>query len=188
MNAAGNAAVQETMIALRCIAKVGNGNIETCTPFIPLRVEEQYVTFEFSQAAVERGKETPMVVKVNKRKDFEGEAEVTLVGLPANTTAEPLKITKDSTELVFNVVTAENTPAGDNKNVLCQVQIPENGTTIHHSLGTGRLRVDNPLPPKKDAPPEKKPEPVVKTEVPPKPLSRLEMLRLQQQEKEAAEK
>ncbi|MCA9043119.1 MAG: PPC domain-containing protein, partial [Planctomycetaceae bacterium] len=186
MNAAGNAAVQESMIAIRCIAKVGNGNIETCTPFVPLRVEEQYVTFEFAQAAAEQGKEIPMVVKVNKRKDFEGEAEVALVGLPANATAEPLKMTKDTAELVFTIKVAENTPPGDNKNLLCQVKVPEAGETIFHNLGNGRLRVDRPLPPKADAPPPAAAPPMEKKEEPPKPLSRLEMLRLQQKEKEAA--
>ncbi|MEZ5940545.1 MAG: pre-peptidase C-terminal domain-containing protein [Planctomycetaceae bacterium] len=186
MNAAGNAAVQESMIAIRCIAKVGNGNIETCTPFVPLRVEEQYVTFEFAQAAAEQGKEIPMVVKVNKRKDFEGEAEVALVGLPANATAEPLKMTKDTAELVFTIKVAENTPPGDNKNLLCQVKVPEAGETIFHNLGNGRLRVDRPLPPKKDAPPPAAAPPMEKKEAPPKPLSRLEMLRQQQKEKEAA--
>lgn len=187
MNAAGNAPVQESMIALRCIAKVGNGNIETCTPFAPLRVEEQYVTFEFEQAAAEQGKEVPMVVKVTKRKDFEGEAQVALVGLPANATAEPLKMTKDTAELIFTVKVAENTPPGDNKNLLCQVQVPEAGDLIFHNLGNGRLRVDKPLPPKADAPPPMpQPMPVAQTEAPPKPLSRLEMLRLQQKEKEAA--
>ncbi len=186
-NAAGNAAVQETMIAMRCIAKVGNGTIETCTPFVPIRVEEQYITFEFAQAAAEQGKDIPMIIKVTKRKDFEGEAVVTLVGLPANATAEPLKATKETTELIFNVKVAANTPPGDNKNLLCQVQVPEAGEVILHNLGTGRLRVDVPIPPKVDAPtPMPMPMPVVQTEAPPKPLSRLEMLRLQQKEKEAA--
>lgn len=89
MNAAGNAAVRETMIAVRAIARVGGGSVETCTPFFPIRVEEQYATFEFAQAAIERGKEGQMLVTVKKRKDWEGEAEVKLLGLPANATAEP---------------------------------------------------------------------------------------------------
>lgn len=188
MNAAGNAAVQETMIALRCIAKVGNGNIELTTPFVPLRVEEQYITFEFAQAAAEQGQEVPVVVKVSKRKDFEGEAEVELVGLPANATAEKIKLSKETEELVFTVKVAENTPAGDNKNLLCQVYVPESGELIHHSLGTGRLRVDVPLPPKKDEPkPEPMPMPVVQQAAPPKPLSRLEQLRLQKKAAESTE-
>jgi hypothetical protein len=186
MNAAGNAQVRESMIALRCIATVGNGPVELCTKFVPLKVEEQYVTFEFSQAAVEQGKEIPMVVKVNKRKDFEGEAIVNLVGLPANTTAEPVKMTKDTAEMTFVIKTLESTPVGDNKNLLCQVAIPEAGASIFHNLGTGRLRVDKPPPPKPmETAPMPMPEPVAAAPAA-KPLSRLEMLRLEQKKREAA--
>lgn len=183
MNAAGNAALRESMISLRCISKVGNGNIELCTAFVPLTVEDQYMTFQFAQGAVERGQETVMPVTVTKRKDFEGEAVVKLLGLPANTTAEDLKLTKDMAELNFVVKTAENTPVGMSKNVFCQVLVPENGDMILHNLGTGRLRVDNPPPPKKDAPAATpKPVEVAKKEPPKKPLSRLEMLRLEKKQ------
>lgn len=183
MNAAGNAAVQETMIAVRCIATVGNGSYETCTPFVPLRVEEQYVTFQFAAAAVNQGAEVPLIVTVNKRKDFEGEAQVTLVGLPANATAEPLTMTKDTEQLTFNVVAAENTPVSDNKNLLCQVEVPEAGTTIHHTLGSGRLRVDPPPPEPKEPEPMPDPMPVAQETKPqPKPLSRLEQLRQEAEE------
>jgi hypothetical protein len=127
-----------------------------------------------------------MIITVEKRKDFEGEAQVNLVGLPANTTAEAITMTKDSTELTFVVKTTEGTPIGDNKNLLCQVLLPEAGTTIFHNLGTGRLRVDNPPPPKPEAPMPKPEEPVAKAEPPARPLSRLEMLRQEQKEREAA--
>ncbi|MEZ6056101.1 MAG: PPC domain-containing protein [Planctomycetaceae bacterium] len=189
INAAGNAAVQESMIAIRGLANV-NGSVECCTPFVPLRVEEQYVTLKFAQGAVEQGKEIQYPVEVAHKKGFEGEAEVKLVGLPANATAEPLMMTKETTSLVFTVKAAENTPPGVTKNLFCTASIQEAGETVLHNLGTGVLRVDQPLPPKKDAPaptPMPQPMPVVKTEAPPKPLSRLEMLRLQQQERDAAE-
>ncbi|MFG0297316.1 MAG: PPC domain-containing protein [Maioricimonas sp. JB045] len=182
MNAAGNAAVRETMIAVRAIAKVGGGSVETCTPFFPIRVEEQYATFEFAQAAIERGKEGQMLVTVTKRKDWEGEAEVKLLGLPANATAEPLKLTSDMTELTFTVKTTEKTPISDNKNVFCQLFVPEAGTTILHSLGKGRLRVDPPPPQPKTEAPKPKPQVAAAAPAKPKPLSRLEQLRLQAQQ------
>jgi hypothetical protein len=61
-------------------------------------------------------------------------------------------------------------------------------------LGTGELRIDKPLPPKKDTPPpaavaakpaEKKP--AAKPEPAPKQLSRLEQLRLEKQQEEGGE-
>lgn len=188
INAAGNAAVRESMICFRCLATVKNGVVELCTPFVPLRVEEEYMKFEFAQGAVEQGQETVIPIKITKRKDYEGEADVKLLGLPANSTAEPLKLKSGVEELLFTVKAAANTPPGMSKNVFCQVFVPENGTTILHNLGTGRLRVDTPPPPKKDAP-APTPKPVVevaKKEPPKKPLSRLEMLRLQKQQQAEA--
>jgi hypothetical protein len=184
INAAGNAAVQDTMIAVRCIARVGNGNVESCTPFVPLRIADQYLKFEFVQGAVPQGQEVDYAIKVTKQTDFEGEAEVKLMGLPTNATAEPLKVTKDSTELVFTIKAAENTPPGLSKNLFCQVLVPEAGDMVTHNLGSGVLRVDPPPPPKKNADGSQ----VAAKGKPAKPLSRLEQLRQQQKEKEAAEK
>jgi hypothetical protein len=183
INAAGNAAVRESLISLSSSATVGNGSIELCTPFVSMRVEEQYMTFEFADAAVEQGAEVPLAVTVEHHKEFEGEAEVELLGLPANATAEKLKVTKDTEELVFTVKATEKTPPGTSKNIFCRVLVPENGDHILHNLGSGRLRVDKPLPKKT----ESKPEPKVADKEPEKkPLSRLEQLRLEQKEREEA--
>jgi len=189
----GDAPVGDWPIAIRCIATVGNGPIESCTPFVPIKIEEQYMTLEFAQAAVEQGKEVPMFVKVTKRKDFEGEATATLYGLPANTTAEPIKVTKDTAEFQFLIKAAANAPAGNNQTLFAQILIPENGDNVVHNLGTGRLRIDTPPPPKPNEPPMTAPAPMpapmpmaAAAAPPPKPLSRLEMLRLQQKEKAAA--
>jgi hypothetical protein len=198
INAEGSAPVQTSMIAVKGIVRAPRVEGErrrgrreplaaNCSPFVPITVEEHYLTFEFAQSAVEQGKETLMPIKVTRRKDFAGEAEVQLLGLPANTTAAPLKLTKDMTELTFTVKAAAEAPVGDNKNLLCQVLVPEAGTTILHHLGTGRLRVDPPsAKPAGPAPmPAATPSPVAEAAPPPKPLSRLEQLRVQQKERRA---
>ena len=103
--------------------------------------------------------------------------------MPAKATAEDLKVTKDSTELVFTIKTDAGTPKGNHKNLFAQVQIPEAGTTVLHNIGSGRLNVNPPPPQKKDAP---KPKAEVAKKAPPKkPLSRLEQLRQAQKEREA---
>lgn len=204
LNCNGNGAVGVWPIAIRAQADIsenpemnrrrrGQGRVETCTPFVPLAIEEEYVKFELSQAAVEQGKEAAMLAKVTKRKDFEGEAVATLVGLPANSTAEPLKMTKETTELTFTIKAAANTPPGNNQNLFCQLLIPEAGEQVVHNIGKGRLRVDTPPPPKPNAPPPMPmaaaPPPMPMPQAaPPKPLSRLEQLRLEQKQKEEAEK
>lgn len=187
VNAADNASIRESMISVRCQSKYAGGDYEVCTPFVPLRVEEKYVILEFAQGAIEQGKETPYVVKVTKQKDFDGEATVELLGLPANATAEKLTLKKDTQELLFTIKAGENTPVGMNQNLFCRVDIPEQGEIIVHNLGSGRLRVDKPAPmPQTNPQPTPQPAaaPVAQTAAPPKPLSRLEQLRLQQKQKE----
>lgn len=89
---------------------------------------------------------------------------------------------------MFTIKAAENTPQGMNKNLICQVQVPEAGHLIAHNIGSGVLRVDPPPPkPKTPAPAaEGQPAPVAQATTPPKPLSRLEQLRKEQAEKDAA--
>jgi hypothetical protein len=184
LNAASNAAVRTSPIAVRAFADINGRTIETCSEFVPLTVDAPFLKFDFQQAAVAQGQETQMVVKVEKRRDFEGEAEVKLVGLPAKTEVAPLKLTKDQPELVFTIKAAADTPVGTSKDVLCQVQVPFNGEMIAHSLGSGRFRVD---PPPKEAPAVAA-KPAEPSKSPPKPISRLEQLRLEQKARDEAGK
>ncbi len=181
LNAASNAAVRMSPIAVRAFADINGRTIETCSEFVPLTVEAPFMKFEFAQAAVVQGQDAQLLVTVEKRRDWEGEAEVTLVGLPAKTEAAPLKLTKDQTQLVFTVKAAPDAPPGTTKSLLCQVQVPLDGEMIAHSIGTGRLRVD---PPPKEAPTVAAAP--AKTDAPPKPISRLEQLRLEQKARDEA--
>jgi hypothetical protein len=190
LNAAGNAPVGEWKIAVTGQAPVGNGPIMTSTGFITLKVAEPYLSFGFQQAAVEQGNETDVVVKVEKKKDFEGAAKVDLLGLPNKVAAAPMEVNKETPELVFKVKTEKESPAGNHKSLFCQVVVMENGEPIVHSLGGGQLRIDVPLPPKPNTPP---PMPVAAAPAAPAPaapaepakrLTRLEQLRLEQQERE----
>ena len=189
LTANGSAGINQWKIVVLGIATVGNGPITVASQMATLEVAEPFVSFEFLAATTEKGKPTDVVVKVTKNKDFEGEAEVKMLGLPNEVTTGPLKMTKDTTELVFPVSTTANSPVGKHKTVICQATIVAHDEPILHTLGTGELRIDEPLPPKPDAPavaeapqpmPEAKPEPE-------KRLSLLERLRLERkQAKEAA--
>ena len=190
MNAAGNAELNTWKIAVRGEANAGNGNIMVSTPFANLRVAEMYMTLAFEQAAVEQGKETEMVVHLTKQYDFPGAAKVELVGLPNKAVTAPQDATKDTKDIVFKIATDMTTPAGNHANLFCRVIVTENGEPVVHNIGTGKLRVDVPLPPKKDAPPPPPTPaaPAKPAEQPPMPkrLTRLEQLRLEQQEREKA--
>jgi len=167
-------------------ATVGNGGVEVASQIAQLAVADSYFTFAFDKAAGELNQETQMAIKIEKKIDFAGEATAELLGLPANTSTkpEPLKFTKDSTELVFPIKIDQTARAGVYKTLVCRAVVTVNGEPVTHTLGNGELRVDEPLPPKPAAPqpaaqakPEPTPQPAAAE--PPKRLSRLEQLRLE---------
>ncbi|HWE39601.1 MAG TPA: PPC domain-containing protein, partial [Isosphaeraceae bacterium] len=156
------------------------GRLTVSSRFANLTVAPPFVALSFPAVSVEQGKDVDLAVKVKQAVDFPGEAKVTLVGLPNRVTTEPAAITKDSTEIVFHLKTDPASPVGETKSLFCQVVIERDGEPIVHNLGSGRLRIDAPLAPKKKAA-----APVVaaatpkKGETPARPLSRLDKLRLE---------
>lgn len=186
VNAAGNAPVGDWKICARVRADAGGSRI-SASPFVALKVAEPYVKLEFAKSAVEQNAEIDYPVKVEQVTPFEGTAKVVLMGLPHQTTAEPLEMTKETQELVFKIKAGPEAPVSKNKNLFCQIIIQQEGEEVIHHLGSGELRIDKPLPPKTTPAPAPTPQ-VAETPKPPatKPLSRLEQLRLEQQQKAAA--
>ncbi len=163
----------------------GAGRLMVSSQLAKLTVAPQFLTLKFNAITVEKGHEVDLAVKVNKNVDFKGEAKVMLIGLPNKVTTEPATITKDSTDIVFHLKTDPASPVGETKSLFCQVVVTQDGEPIVHNLGSGRLRIDAPLPSKKNA--SAKPALAVATSKPnEKPLSRLEKLRLESQERAKA--
>jgi hypothetical protein len=188
VNAAGNARVGEYKLSVRGEATVGNGPVMVASPFINFRIAEMYVKFTFQQAAIEQGKESELVVNVETTKPFEGNAPVTLYGLPNKVTTTAMELNKETKELIFKLKAEADAPPGKNQNLFCQVVIMENGEPVLHNLGTGQLRVDQPLPPKPNAPaPVAQAAPAPMPEAP-KRLTRLEQLRLEQKQRLESQK
>jgi hypothetical protein len=156
LTASGNAALGTWKIVMTGRSgsrfdRGGGGNrgpdesLRCSTPFVDLTVADQYYKFAFSKAAVEQGGQTEVRVKIDKLKDFEGTAKVELLGLPANTTAQPLEFTKDTTELVFPVSATKDAKPGRYRSLVCVTKFDVAGQTVTHTLGGGELRVDEPL-------------------------------------------
>ena len=185
MNAAGNAQVKEHKIAVRGEATVGTGPVMVCSPFANLRVSEPYLKFKYEAAAVELGAETDLVVKIETPKPFEGDATVQLLGLPNKVTTTPTTLNKDAKELVFKVKAEADAAQGVNKSLFCQVVVTENGEPIIHNIGSGQIRVDKPLPPKAAAAPVAQAATPMPDQAaaPAKRLTRLEQLRLDQEQR-----
>jgi hypothetical protein len=193
VNAAPNAQVRKWKIAVNGVATVGNGPVWVSSPLATLEIAPPFVTFALERAACEQGKATDIFCKVQQSTPFDGRARVRLIGLPARVTANELDITKETKEFSFKVNVDRASPPGQHGNLFCQLVILHNGEPVIHNLGGTVLRIDVPLPPKVAAPaPQPKPTPVAAKPAPaPMPpvqkrLSRLEQLRLDQEEREKA--
>ena len=183
LTANGDAELLKWRIAVLAEATVGDGPILVGSQLATLEVAEPYLAFAFQSAAVEQGQTTELVIQVDKKKDFEGAAKVELLGLPNEVTAEAREIASDATQLVFQVKTTDKSPAGRHKTVLCRAVILAAGEPITHTLGSGELRIDVPLP--VAAAPAAPAAPPTPAAAPPaaapaeKRLTRLEKLRLE---------
>lgn len=194
LNANGDAPTQTWQLAILATADAGYGTSWCSTPLFPLRIESPYIAGQIEMTATVRGQPTPLLLKLDQLRPFEGTAKVRLLGLPPKVSAEAeeLTVTKDDKELLFKLKTAEDAPVGQHKSLFCQVIVTEQGEPVAHSVaGGGVLRIDNPPPaPKQDKPaapqPQNQPQPqqAQKPEAPPKPLSRLEQLRQQARKQE----
>ncbi|MCA9139682.1 MAG: pre-peptidase C-terminal domain-containing protein [Planctomycetales bacterium] len=156
------------------------GSATTVTPPIMLEVQDSIFKYEFPKAAGELGTEVSIAIPMEILREYEGEAEVQLVGIPAGVTspAATQKITPESKNVVFPLVIDAAAKVGKHKTLNCIARIKVGDETIVQTNGPGELRIDKPLPPKVDAPKaeEKKAE-APKQPAAPKPLSRLEQLR-----------
>jgi hypothetical protein len=186
LTANANAEIRKWPVVVMGEATVGDGPVLISSQLFDLEVVEPYLGFAFKAAAVDLGQETEMVIGVTANKEFAGAAKVQLLGLPFEATTEPQEITKETTELVFKIKTTDKSPVGRHKNLLCSAVLMVDGEPVAHTLGSGELRIDKPLPPKPAAvakpaqPVLTQPQPVAQKPVE-KRLSRLELLRLERE-------
>jgi hypothetical protein len=190
INADGGSPLTTWKIVVNGYSGVASGPIYVSSQLAKLSVAAPFVALTYQSASVDQGKEVDMLVKVAKAADWEGPAQITLIGLPNKAVTEVKAITKDSTDLIFKIKTDPATPVGNHANLFCQVVITQNGEPIVHNIGTGTLRVDAPLPAKPTAPAAAPavvaaaaPAPAA---APPKPLTRLEKLRKEHAERAKA--
>ncbi len=194
MNAAPNAVARKWKTAFVANAPTPTGAVWASTQLFTVEIAAPFVTFAQERSAVEQGSPTRVFGKVVVARPFEGKATVKLVGLPAKAATPDLELTNETKELGFAVATDKATPAGKHS-VFAQVVIPVNGEFVVQNVGGGEFRVDVPLPPK-PAPAAPvavaaPPKPVAPVAVAPpiaKPLTRLEQLRKEQDEREKAGK
>ncbi len=128
---------------------IGTANAAwTSTQMAELEIAEPFVKMEFERSSCTIGEKTQLYAKVEVLTPFEGEATAEILGIPANITINtPLKFTKDTTELKFDVVTTDKSPIGKHASLFCQVTIVQNDEPIVGRVGNAVLQINKPKPP-----------------------------------------
>jgi len=187
ITANGNAAVGPWPMIAIGFPDTGNGAVKVSTLAAELKIEEEFFKFTFNKASVEQGTKGQVLLGVEVARPFEGAAEVKLVGFPAGVTssADTQPLTAETTEVVFPIEIAADARPGGHKTLNVQAIIHSPGGDIMQTVGTGEIQVNEPLPAPAAPPPPPMPAPAAEAppqEAPPKPLSRIEQLRLQKQQ------
>ena len=186
MNAAPNAQARKWKTAVLGTATVGDGPVWVSSQLATIEVATPFVTFNMERVASEQGKDVDLFCKVQQNRAFEGKAKVRLLGLPTKVTAPEVEITKETKEVAFKVAVDRTSPAGQHRNLFCQVVLTQGSEPVVMNTGYSELRIDVPIPPKTGQAAVSRPQPKPQPGQPVKRLSRLEKLRLEQQEREKA--
>ncbi len=194
VNAAGDAPLKTWKVCVLAHAAVQGGEVWIASDFVDLAVADTYEGGKLELAATERGKPAGMICKLTSVRAFDGKAKLTLFGLPPKVKCEPKDITSADAEAIFEIATEPDAPVGQHRGLFCELEVTQGTETVKHRLAyDGVLRIDNPPPPPPQTaatptPPPPPPPPPPAGSPPPRPLSRLEQLRKQADEKKDAPK
>ena len=177
INANSGAATGTWPFVVNAYAEVDGGRLYTASPVTMISIHPHMLGGSIEMAALERGEQTEVVVKLNPAEGFKGEGTLELFGLPNGVSAEPQKITSKTKQVVFPLKTTDKSPIGQHKSLFCRLTVQRDGAEATHSLaGGGVLRIDRPR--QNTAATKTQSKKGVKK--PARRLSRLEKLRLEQ--------
>jgi hypothetical protein len=143
LSAQGDAAAKKWKITVAGSADTGKGVVWVSTQLADLEVVPPFVGGQISRAAVDQGDKTNVTVKLQQKTPFEGKAKIQLLGLPNKVTAAEREITKDDTEVKFEVQADKTSPVARHTSLFCQVTVLQNGEPIVQNFAQGGiLRID----------------------------------------------
>ncbi len=123
---------------------LGSGHIRVSSKMVSLVVAQPYLELIAQPESIRRGEVKPFVWTVRQLTPFEGQAEITLLGLPKGVTVmQPTPvINKDSAEATFQLMATEEALLGQAEGLICEVKIPIGQQEIVQRTGKGILRID----------------------------------------------
>jgi len=148
LNAAGDAETRTWKLAVLGHATVEGGALYVSSQLAPLEVAAPFLAGKIETLWLNPGNSGKLNVSLQNAKPFEGKAAIRLCGLPENVSAPEKQITKDDSEIAFDLTVDAKCPNGSYRNLFCAVDVKQNSQVIPHNIAFGGiLRV---MPPKKE--------------------------------------
>lgn len=146
LSAQGDAPVKKWKILVVGSADIGKGAVWVSTQLVDLEVVAPFVGGQIVRGVVDQGEKTFLTVHLSQKTAFSGKAKIELRGLPNKVTAEPREISKDDTEVRFEIQAEKTSPVARHTSLFCQVTVMQNGEAIVQSFGQGGILRIDPIP------------------------------------------
>jgi hypothetical protein len=153
LNANGDAKAKTWQIAVIGSGDAGKGAVWVSSDLVPLTVAKPFVVGHIDRANVVQGQPVAVTCHLDQNVPFDGKAHIKLFGLPTKVTAPDMDVTAADKQVVFNVATDRTSPAGQHRDLFCEITIEKNGTKMTATTANGGvLRIDRPVAPAAPAP------------------------------------
>ncbi|MFT7639462.1 MAG: hypothetical protein ACI9G1_001198 [Pirellulaceae bacterium] len=123
---------------------LGAGHIRVSSKIVDLTVSEPFVQLAAQAQSVRRGETKKYTWSVQHKSPFQGEASVSLLGLPRGVTVvKPFPLlTSESKEIAFLLEATNEALLGQVNELGCEVVVPVAGQFVRQRTGNGSLRID----------------------------------------------
>ena len=125
-------------------SKVGSERVRVSSKVVDIEVAEPFVSLACEPQSVRRGDKIAYRWSVKQMRPFDGEASVSMIGLPVGLSAvgpEPT-IDRNSTEVSVQLEATDDALLGLVGNLKCVVRFTVDGEETHLRTGSGKLRID----------------------------------------------
>ncbi|MGJ8724835.1 MAG: PPC domain-containing protein [Roseibacillus sp.] len=144
INANSEAPTRNWSLLVTGEAKTKMGNVRVSSPFVTLTVAEPFLNGSIDLATTEVGQDVTLVCELENLQPFDGQAQLTLSGLPHKVTAQPISIKASDKSVKIPLKVPADVKHGKNKNIFAQVLIMKNGHPVPHQIASGTTLVITP--------------------------------------------
>jgi len=122
---------------------LGAGHIRVSSEIVYLDIAEPYINISCHPNSIRRGESKKLTWDIQKKTPFEGEAKVSLLGLPKGVNVRSDQVITDASKIIdFDITATDEALLGLVNDLKCELKFNLSGQEIILRMGRGRLRID----------------------------------------------